>query len=510
MKALPQYLKFCRYFNSIKIPKIKFKDIDNHYKSLYKEQYKINENDINRASFIIFILIFMIIFSFSILFLEFHILIITFYSIIICLIITFQFNLFLYKKIKKEEEKLNSLLYFIKIDFSLIQRINKNYTDNCLNFIDLIINYKISISNKFKTILSKIHCGNSPELELTNCFFSSRDFREYLDNLLTYNFQLDDYSNGYFSNSLEKNFKVYLKQITTKLSIIFFVGVFFPIGFCFLLFLLSLNKLIIIIFVPILIIFLNLLYKKFINVNHYLIGFIQSDSNLEKQKLKEFLILIKKFAINLKQNISPEQAFIKAYIKEKENIPILQNLLEQEITLFLNGIYNFNQIINSFKCKLNSYRYNTIINSISKMLKESAYLSSDKIIEIINMLNKHKKLENKLNIIIKGEKFKVYLFLFILPIITGSIGALIPFLPEITHSLLLLEELNDSFLYLNSLNIIDLILVFIILLTSNLISSYYFLKIIYSHNKSFLLIISGLIFFLTFSLSILNMTNFII
>ncbi|MBY9007103.1 MAG: hypothetical protein KGD63_10120 [Candidatus Lokiarchaeota archaeon] len=451
----------------------------------------------------------MIIFLTSIIFLEIHFLIITLYSILISFVVTIQFNLYLYRKIKKAENRLNSLLYFIKIDFSLIQKIGKNQIDNCLNFIYLIIDYNITLSENYREILSKIHCGASPELELINCLYPSKDFIIYLKNLLTNNFQLDEYSDEYFSYSKEKDFKVYLKQITTKLSIVFFVGVFFPIGFCFLLFLLSLNKFMMIMFIPMLIIFLDYLFKKFISVNHYLIGFIQNDSNFEKQKLEEFLLLIKKFALNLRQNISPEKALIKAFNEEKENIPLLKSILEQDIILFLNGMYNFNQIINSFKENLKSFRYHTIINSIVNMLKENAYFSSYKIIEIINILNKHKKLENKLNVIIKGEKFKVFLFLFILPIITGSIGSLLPFLPEISKSLISLEELNDPFLFLNSLDLIDLGLILIILLASNLISSYYFLKIIFFRNKSFFMIISGIIFLLTFSLSIINIVNFI-
>ncbi len=504
------YLKFCRHFNSQKLPKIQFKELNTHYKKLYNHKYKINDDNINKASFTICILIFTFIFVFSFLFLKLHILIITFYSIIISLIITYNFNLFLYKKIKKAEKILNSLLYFIKIDFSLIQKTGKSYTDNCLNFINLMINYNISISKEFKKILSKIHCGYLPELELNNYIYPSKDFIDYINNLLINDFQSEYDSNEYLSHTLEENFKVYLKQISTKLSIIFFVGIFFPIGFCFLLLLLSLNKIIIIIFVPILILLLNYLFKKFIDINHYLVGFIKSDSNLEKKKLDEFLVLIESFAFNLKKNISPEQAFIKAYIKEREHIPILYELLEYEISFFLNGLYNFTEILQTFKKKLKSYRYITIINSIINMLKENAYLSSNKIIEIVKVLNKHKKLEKKLDIIIKGEKFKVFLFLFILPITTGTIGALLPFLPEISQSLLFLDHINDPILFLKSLDIIDLFLILFILLISNIISSYYFLKIISFHYKSFLLIISGTIFLLTFSLSILNIANFII
>ncbi|MBN1216734.1 MAG: hypothetical protein JXA99_15005 [Candidatus Lokiarchaeota archaeon] len=503
------YLKLCKYLSFNWAPNFKIKELNEHYKEQYKNLYKISENEVNKASFTVFILSIFVIFSLSFLFLRIQILIILLSSILLSLFLAIQFNLYLYRKVKIAEDKLNSLLYFIKIDFSLIQKIGKIQTDNSLNFIKLIIDYNIFISKNFKNILSKIHFGASPEKELTNCLYPSRDFKNYIKNLLMNNFQCDEYSDAHYSYSLEKDFKVYLKQLTTKLSIVFFIGIFFPIGFCFLLFLLSLNKFMMISFIPILILFLNYLFKKFISVNHYLIGFIQDDSKYEKKKLEEFLYLIKKFSLYLKHNISPERALIRAFEEEKRDIPLLTRIFERDITLFLNGVYDFHQIINSLKKKLNSFRYHTIINSILNMINEDSFQSSYKIIEIINILNYHRKLEDKLNIIMKGEKFKIFLFLLILPIITGSIGALLPFLPEISMSLISLGELGDTLLLFDSINPIDLLFIIMILLTSNLISSYYFLKIVYSRSKIFFMLISGLIFLFTFMLSLINIINFI-
>ncbi|GAH26134.1 unnamed protein product, partial [marine sediment metagenome] len=50
----------------------------------------------------------------------------------------------------------------------------------------------------------------------------------------------------------------------------------------------------------------------------------------------------------------------------------------------------------------------------------------EKITQILNEISIHQKLENKLEIIVKGERFKVLLFLFLLPIIIGGIGGLFP------------------------------------------------------------------------------------
>ena len=119
MNSTQYYINFCSLFHDYSLPKLKFKELNENYKELYQNIYFIEENDINKASFIIFLLSFSVLMLTSFLFLSINLLIIIFYSLIISLIISYKFNLNLYKEIKKDENMINAILYLIKINFSL-------------------------------------------------------------------------------------------------------------------------------------------------------------------------------------------------------------------------------------------------------------------------------------------------------------------------------------------------------------------------------------------------------
>ena len=104
MKKLEYYIKFCSKFNKPNLPKLKLKVLSDRYSYFYKKIYNINENDINKASFIIYILSFSIIVLLSLVFLELNIMIIILYSAILSFIPSYRFNLVLYYEIIKMQK----------------------------------------------------------------------------------------------------------------------------------------------------------------------------------------------------------------------------------------------------------------------------------------------------------------------------------------------------------------------------------------------------------------------
>ncbi|TFF98835.1 MAG: hypothetical protein EU547_00040 [Promethearchaeota archaeon] len=406
---------------------------------------------------------------------------------------------------REKEQLIDSKLYFIRIDYNLIRSSSEPNSDPIIQFITLIMNYDISISKEFENMLYKLHCGTPPEILLKNYRTVSNDFNKYLENLIISNFEANPILEKADINSLEDNFKVYLKEITTKLSVIFFIGIFFPIGLCFFLFLLPLNHFLILFFVPIFLLLLNFLFNKFINKNHFLIGMTNQNSEFEANKLKQFLNLIEKFALNLRNNSSPEKAFLDAFNEEKKKLNILKSLLEYDINLFFNCRQDFINTLKTFKKRLNSSRYKLVINTIINMLEEDSYLSSNRILKIIHILKNHEKLQNKLLILIKGERFKTFIYIFLLPIIIGSIGALSPFLSRIINTIISFEDAEIITFNFSVSLLIDIILIYLTLFLSNSITSYYFLSIIYFRNKTLLIILSNILFSLVF---ILFLTNF--
>ena len=61
-----------------------------------------------------------------------------------------------------------------------------------------------------------------------------------------YNYTFDDYN----EKSSEKNFKIFLRDIESKISILFFIGLFFPISLCFLIIFKIIDVIFLLFFIP--------------------------------------------------------------------------------------------------------------------------------------------------------------------------------------------------------------------------------------------------------------------
>ncbi len=508
MKNLKTYLNFCKKFHNSYLPKLKFKELNERYSQLYRKLYQIDENDVNRASSLVCIFSFSICFLISISLIKLNLLIIISYSIIFSLMVAYRFNLIIYHDINKKELEINAMLYLIKIDFSLIKKTLKPNSDFSLSFIKLIKNYHIPILHHFKNILARIHEGEIPENELMRILTPSRDFNQYLQNILINKFDNTNSLTQLSETSLEKKFKIYLKEIQSKISIIFFIGVFFPIGLCFLILFQLVNIIILTILIPFFLILLNFLCHKFIKVNPYMIGVLNNYSSIEKKKFNEFLLFLNSFAMNLRNNLSPEKAFLNSYSQTKNIFMVLENLIKNQISQLLNFNCTFHDIIQNFKLELTSTRYIILLDLLEKFVSENPYYSAEKIFDILNILNNHRKLEKKLEIIIKGEKFKIFFFIFLLPFLIGGISGMFPFFILMTQSINSITPL-EFIGYKNLLNLYYILLIFIVFISSISITSSYFLKIIKYRKKFLIILISNLIFILTFISSFITTINFI-
>ena len=149
-----------------------------------------------------------------------------------------------------------------------------------------------------------------------------------------------------------------------------------------------------------------------------------------------------------------------------------------------------------------------ILESIDKFVTENAMFSSEKITEIVNLIYKHQKLEKKLDTIIKGEKFKIFFFIFLLPILIGAISGMFPFFGLLTRNINLLVP-TSSFGFTNLFNIYYIFILSIVFISSISITSNNFLKIINYQKKFLIILITNLIFVLTFVASFINTLNII-
>jgi hypothetical protein len=239
-----------------------------------------------------------------------------------------------------------------------------------------------------------------------------------------------------------------------------------------------------------------------------LIGLIGEYSNIEKRKFHEFLLFLKGFANNLRRNISPESAFLKSYSQNRKHYNLIEEPLKNQISLLLNISCSFREMINNLKFELNSIRFKIILEAIEKFVEQNAFFSSEKIFDILAILSKHQKLEKKLEIIIKGEKFKVFFFLFLIPLITGVIGGMFPLFVLLNRNIQFSNDFSLNLL-LDIAYFKDIVIIFLTLISIITITSYYFLKIINYIRRFLIVIIANILFILIFLISLLNVLNFI-
>jgi hypothetical protein len=164
-------------------------------------------------------------------------------------------------------------------------------------------------------------------------------------------------------------------------------------------------------------------------------------------------------------------------------------------------------MLKKLQIELKSLRYKIILEVIGKLVVQNAYLSHEKISEILDEISIHQKLENRLDAIIKGERFKVLLFLFLLPIIIGGIGGLFPLFNLVIENISLNGGLSLYVLF-ELIFSYDFLIIFFSLLFCVNISTHYFLEIISYEKKRLLIIISNTIFILTFFSAFFNVLNF--
>lgn len=497
-------IRFYQKIHSYKIPKLKFKELDNRYKIIYKKEFNVYENDVNKANFIIFLISFNI-FLIPLLFLtKFSFILILSFSLLLALIISYFFSKRLNNEIIKKENQLNALLYIVKIYFSLIKKSHGDKADHAINFIKLISQYKLPISKEFRKILNKIQLGENPETLLSKIITPSLDFNLYVKGLL-----LSNFSNNYRlkEKSLEKNFRKFLREIESKLSILFFFGLFFPLGLCFLILFQRINYFILISILPLFYISLKTLNKKFLKNNFFLLGLISNYSREEKAKFNEFVSFLLSFTMNLQKNSSPEVAFVRAYSQNERHFSVLDKTLKSYISQLVNLSCSFDEMLENLQFELKSMRYKIILDVIGKLVAQNAYISHEKISEIINEISVHQKLENKLEIIIKGERFKVLLFLFLLPIIIGGIGGLFPLFNFMIGNISFSGSLSFSVIS-ELLFSIDFIIIFFSLLFCVYTSSHFFLEIISYERKRMLIVISNMIYIIAFFSAFINILNY--
>ena len=502
MKIPELYLRVCRKFHNFKLPGIKFKEFDQRTNLIYKKYFKIDCEDVNKATLTILFIINLISLFVSTLMSDFGRFTFLFISFASSILISYWFNTKIFRLIKKEESRINAILHLIKIYYSLIQKSLEFNSDKTLAFISLINEFNNMIISSFDEAIKIIQEGLNPEDYLGEIITFSKDFDTYLKEMLLTQFEsynLEEQMEG----SAERDFKIFIRQIESRLSIIFFIGTFFPIGMCFLILFQIINMVILLLILPLYFLILKTLHKRFIKKDIFLLGLLKDYNKSEKVRFNEFLIFLKRFSLNLQYGISPEKAFIDTYLQLKNQLKFLYDIIYNQSERLITNYTSFSRIIELMKSDFNSTRYSIILEIVEKLVLKNSLKASSKILQIIDLLNHHQKLENKLETIIKGERFKAILFLFILPFILGVIGGIFP------SFFVLLNNTDIHYGIIISISIYQVILIYLILLVCLITSSIYFLKILNFERNKFLIVIAVVLYTLLFMISFFSVSYFL-
>ena len=488
-RLLTFYTGFCKRFNKKYIPNIEFKNISKKHKILYKNYYNVDYRNVNKASFMILIFSILILFPLILIIFSLNLIFNILIVFLVSFFIAYRFNIVLFKHLKKEESLLNAICFLIKIDYSLIQKVYVHREDKCLKLIELLINYNRKEIIAFNSLMREIHEGESPEKLLSRVKTTSSDFNKFIQNMLINNF--DSLPESSYKGTSERQFRIFINELESKISIIFFIGLFYPIGSCFFILLGIINYISLIILIFLFYLMLYLMNKRFLKSNIILLGLIPYNSE-EKAQFDEFIIFLKSLAFFLSQNISHEFAFIKAFEKNKKSMKHLKHLLQYHIKSLTHLSLSFSELINSLKKELLIDRFTLILDLISRMLESNSFKTSDKIHDLIKWLNIHKRYEKKLKDKLQGEKFKVFIFLILLSFITGTVAGLIPHFSIFND--MQFDQINYSYgyiFYFFDSKTIQTIILFISFMAINSITAIYFLKIISFHNKKVIILSIG-------------------
>lgn len=489
------YLKFLKLLPNNN----NFKNHKDNYDFFYKKEFNITNYQIIFGANIVCLITLVFL---QILFLNQSI-VLKMTSFLIALTLRYYLRNIFRKKIKKKIEIIDSSILMIKNLFELYSSLVQDGDFSNL-FIKLMAEWESPLKKDFNKIAYDVQKGYLPENLLKEYKSISETFNLFIKQLMITNFDIFaiDYDN---MNKLENYFKEINHSLDTRLSVFFFVLIFFPIGLCFITILQRINGINIVFFLIIYLIILKTLMSNFIINNTELLGIqIYENYKIRKEYL-DFLNFYSSLSMNLIY-YNPEESFFRSYQEISNDFQ--KSMKEGIIKLKMFNI-PLEEFLNNIYIKIQGKKVKILFCALKDMLLKNSYNTSHQIKKIISILNKHKKIEEEREIILKSEKTRVKIFTFLLPLIIGMIGGILPFMMS------LFQEYNSNFFELLPFSIyimtpLDLTLFIISLFIIIIISGYYF-AVLSGQNKTITIISMVLIMSITLLLSnfILNNMRFL-
>lgn len=312
--------------------------------------------------------------------------------------------------------------------------------------IDLLEQHKYLIIN-FEQIKERINSGYGLEKCLKEIVFFSPTFTKYIRDLIVFNycFGFLDYIKDIFGKEYDQ-FRLYSITLDSRLNILFFFALFYPICAVFMLVKLGFDFEIIILLFLIFLFVMNFLITKMMKNPIILFGaYSPNIPQNEIKKFNTFLKFLQKISYN-SVNMPLEYALITS----------LHDFPQKELQILNLDEYNFNLELNSLKIlienisyKVNSKQISSILQFIHNIYEESTFQGQIFFKNLFQLLNLHNEIGKNQEIIIKSSRGKRKIYKILLSFILG-------FLSVILYRFIHLFKLYNSIFFDEKSNFVDI------------------------------------------------------
>ncbi len=330
-------------------------------------------------------------------------------------------------KIEVKIIRLDSLLYFIIMDVDLVLKLNISQEDPILNLVDLLEESYPDLSEPLKEVKKSIVKGEDVEHALNNIQLSSTKMRDFFSNLVLY---IADPRYLQFNQTSinELEYQTFSKGLETRLSIMFFIGIFFPLGLGFMMILGQIDGLTLFLSIPFYGLILHIIKKKLLKDNDLLIGTTVHSSGEERAEFEKVLAFYRQLSFNLKR-YPPEKAIIISVDEGIESFsPTYTDLVSKLKKYSVDYKMFFKMLVNEIKY----IRSKILLQNLPVLLDYNSQNVSEIMLDILSLVEKHLALQNERAVIFNAEKIKASLFSYILPMILGFLCTVFLFFAKLS------------------------------------------------------------------------------
>jgi hypothetical protein len=323
--------------------------------------------------------------------------------------------------VKREGLIQEQLIDIINLDIDLLLVTTPPSQDMTLKMLKMLLPYDQALLGTISETYRLAQCGKAPESSVKQHFYPSKRMREYINNLFSRNNNQKNQATWNQDSNAEEAFIEFSKSLESRISITFFVGLFFPIGVAFLTLLGFMSEIQLVLSVPLLMLILSRIQSHFLKSKITLVGSFNDGDTTDDEYLT-ILRMIEEFAHYL-EKFPPEYAIYAALRDRSNSIEALFGIRGSNLIPIGTP---FSECIKIMLGYVNGRRTRLLLQNVNSSIELDSFQTSGRIVKLLDVIRKNIKIQNERKQIIKAEQFKAIVFIFLLPMILGVLSGLFP------------------------------------------------------------------------------------